>query len=518
MNKKIFLIFTLFTLIFSESFLEQIAAQKPLWTGSFGTVSIDGNTYNQISMRPEFNFGNWGAGFDFYLYIDSNGNIYDDSWNFSSFRNGYQTIVDKLKYVRYGYPGDQFYFKIGTLSDIDLGHGILVEKYSNMMRYPEIRRVGFQFSSFVANGIGFEFILSDFKYSPSLLATRINYPIYANFDIGISVATDVNQNAGLDDIDGDDVPDFIDPFPNQDNFWLDTDGDGIPDELDYDADGDGFDWFNYVDDPADTVIFNDQTNLDPDGVITNQQQKITFEDLEESMTGIAVDFTYHINENFKLYSEFSKLFSEDYKSPNDESFNAGWGMIPLGLKGHYGPFSFEFEFRKNSENFVYNYWDRMYDLNRSVLDGNEIKTKSSQLYKYGASQGIYLSGSGSLANFITLGISYQDLVGQAWNDTAGLNGAGALVDANIRNFLSTFAFNTNSIPKVKFLNGFYQKSNFNKFSLSNPDQNTVYGFDMGIDFSESMILVYKSRTSYEPNGSGDFTKVNSMFIETQILF
>ena len=135
-----------------------------------------------------------------------------------------------------------------------------------------------------------------------------------------------------------------------------------------------------------------------------------------------------------------------------------------------------------------------------------------------ASQGIFLSGSGSLANFITLGISYQDLVGQAWNDTAGLNGAGALVDANIRNFLSTFAFNTNSIPKVKFLNGFYQKSNFNKFSLSNPDQNTVYGFDMGIDFSESMILVYKSRTSYEPNGSGDFTKVNSMFIETQILF
>ena len=60
MNKKIFLIFTLFNFIISQSFLEEIAAQKPLWTGSFGTVSIDGDTYNQISMRPEFNFGNWG--------------------------------------------------------------------------------------------------------------------------------------------------------------------------------------------------------------------------------------------------------------------------------------------------------------------------------------------------------------------------------------------------------------------------------------------------------------------------
>ena len=71
----------------------------------------------------------------------------------------------------------------------------MVEKYSNMMRYPEIRRVGFQFSTFVANGIGIDLILSDFKYSPSLVAARINYPIYANLDIGVSVATDVNQNA-----------------------------------------------------------------------------------------------------------------------------------------------------------------------------------------------------------------------------------------------------------------------------------------------------------------------------------
>ena len=69
MIKKTLLIITLFNIMISQSFVEQIAAQKPLWTGSFGTVSIDGNTYNQISMRPEFNFGNWGAGFDFYLYI-----------------------------------------------------------------------------------------------------------------------------------------------------------------------------------------------------------------------------------------------------------------------------------------------------------------------------------------------------------------------------------------------------------------------------------------------------------------
>ena len=240
--------------------------------------------------------------------------------------------------------------------------------------------------------------------------------------------------------------------------------------------------------------------------------------MEENTTGIAIDFTYHINENFRIYSEFAKLITEDYLAPNNETFNGGWGMIPLGFRGHYGPFTFKFEYRKNNENFVYNFWDRMYDLNRSVLDGNEIKSKSSQLYKYGASQGVYFSATGSLFNLLTLGASYQDLSGQAWNETAGDDSLGALVDANTRNFLSTISLNTSSIPKIKYFNGFYQKSNFNKFNFDKPDQNTVFGFDLGVDISDSMILVYKSRTSYEPDGNGSFDKVNSMFVETQILF
>ena len=65
---------TFFSLLQSEdtSFIKQVMSQKPLWTGSFGTVSIDGETYNQISLRPEFNIGKWGVGFDFYLNLDTN--------------------------------------------------------------------------------------------------------------------------------------------------------------------------------------------------------------------------------------------------------------------------------------------------------------------------------------------------------------------------------------------------------------------------------------------------------------
>ena len=79
---KLIIYFVVFSSLYSQSFSD-ILKEKPLWTGSFGTVSIDGETYNQISLRPEFNVGKWGMGFDFYLYINSiqvtvNGKILTD--------------------------------------------------------------------------------------------------------------------------------------------------------------------------------------------------------------------------------------------------------------------------------------------------------------------------------------------------------------------------------------------------------------------------------------------------------
>ena len=96
MIKKIFLLILFLSGVLGQTF-SKITAHKPIWTGSFGTVVIDGDVYNQISMRPEFNYGNWGVGFDLYLYIDGNGKVYDESWKFDSFKNVYRTIVDKFR-------------------------------------------------------------------------------------------------------------------------------------------------------------------------------------------------------------------------------------------------------------------------------------------------------------------------------------------------------------------------------------------------------------------------------------
>ena len=39
--------------------------------------------------------------FDFYLYIDGDGKLYDETWKFDDLKSAYRTIIDKFRYIRY---------------------------------------------------------------------------------------------------------------------------------------------------------------------------------------------------------------------------------------------------------------------------------------------------------------------------------------------------------------------------------------------------------------------------------
>ena len=102
-------------------------------TGAVGSVTIDGKVWNQVAMRPVIPFGKWGLALDLVVYFDAKGNIHSDEWDFSSSNAIKNTLIDKIYYIRYGFPGDPFYGRVGALDDVDLGYGILVNDYSNTM-------------------------------------------------------------------------------------------------------------------------------------------------------------------------------------------------------------------------------------------------------------------------------------------------------------------------------------------------------------------------------------------------
>ena len=527
MKTRITIISIFLSITLTQSFIENLASQKPIWTGSFGTVVIDGDIYNQISMRPEFNYRNWGMGFDFYLYIDANGKLYDETWKFNTLKNTYRTILDKFRYVRYGYPGDEFYFRVGSLTSVTVANGILVSNYSNALEYPEEKKIGLILGKSFPAGIGFDLTISDFRKIPGLISLSLNYPLTPKLNVGVSYVVDINQTGALDDTDNDLVPDFIDDFPNDSNYSIDTDGDGLADELDYDADGDGFDWHIHTDwqsvyEAEDN--WNSDLELDPNSYIDNQKEKITFSDLKESVSGIGLSLTYYINENFKFYSEAAKLISkcDDCILSDGTEWVPGYGLTPFGFRGHYGPFRFKTEYRTSSRHFLYNFWDRAYEINRASIDDFDgyarVKTKSQQLFQFGKLQGLFIDLGASFLNIINLGVSYQSLLGEMWsNDRWEL-------EQNNRSFTSSVGLNTSKIPRLKYFNAFYQRTNVrNPLDFENPDENTIYGYNLGLDISDSMILAYKVRYSYkfdglDLEGNPSYKQVYSMFVETQVMF
>ncbi len=135
--RNIFLVIILVCLMPLNSQIQNKAA--------VGAVTIDGKVWNQIAMRPVIPIGKWGVALDLVIYFDAEGNIHSDEWDFSSTNAIKNTLIDKIYYIRYGYPGDRIYGKIGALDRVDLGYGILVSGYTNTMLYPQERKTGFNF-------------------------------------------------------------------------------------------------------------------------------------------------------------------------------------------------------------------------------------------------------------------------------------------------------------------------------------------------------------------------------------
>jgi hypothetical protein len=190
-------------------------------TGSVGTITMNGQIYNQLSLRPEIPIGKLGVGLDIYLYFNDDG-MYLKSWDFSGIGPAYRTIIDKIYYLRFGQPGDNLYIMAGALSSVTLGQGILVNNYANIMEYPQVRQIGLNLQANIA-GVGIEVIHSNFKSTtPGVLGVRGSYSIMHNLNVGASFVTDMNQLDGLPDSDGDDYPDYYDYYPDDYEKWDDS--------------------------------------------------------------------------------------------------------------------------------------------------------------------------------------------------------------------------------------------------------------------------------------------------------
>lgn len=182
--------------------LGYMGTEGGLVMGGVGLANIDGTYYYSISFRPELAFGKLGLGLNVnLLYNTETGHIRSKDWD-----SGYD-YFRLIRYIRWGHKWDPIYARVGTLDAARLGHGFILNYYTNEASYDE-RKIGLAFDLDFGR-FGFESIASNLGRS-ELIGARlyyrplhgiVNVPIIKDFALAGTYARDFDPDgwSGTDD-------------------------------------------------------------------------------------------------------------------------------------------------------------------------------------------------------------------------------------------------------------------------------------------------------------------------------
>ena len=520
-------------------FIFGLNAQNPFsLRGVFGIATIDDKVWAQFALRPTIDIWKIKMGLDIVLYIDQDGKIHKDEWDFSNGKAIKNTLLDKIYFIQYGTEYEPIYIRAGALERTTLGYGILVNRYSNTFNYPQFRKIGLdakiQSKSFSAQGF-----VNNFKENASVVGGRVSTKILFGLHLGISAVTDQNQYLGLHDGDYDGRPDIVDSFPNNDKYWIDSDNDGLADSHpeEYDRDGDGLpdvynldiihEYWDSLPDGSFNPAFYDSL---PDTDIRLKDQPININDNPKSISAVAVDLSIPIIQSettsLSIYSQAAHMIGETIDPITNENTELKFGFAPIGVHNHIGFLTWQVEYRIIPDgNFDFEYWDRAYEHTRATIastDNNKItsldvKAKSDYLGEIGTMRGIYGRINFDISEKVLLGATYQNMFGQKWNHKSGEFESG-----NLESFMASAEL----IQETGYLHSasaFYQQRNVpNPFKFE-PTENTIMGFSLGVKIGWGMILNYSYKRSFlDKNGDGDVfddnEAINISLLETSFGF
>lgn len=116
------IIFSLFSFA-GASYAQAQEVKKELSLSTVvGSRMIDKLNYNELILQPEFNRGKFGIGLNL-LFRWNDAGFKDEDWD---------EVGNIVNYIRWADKGDKpLYIHLGKLSNASLGHGFIVDRYSN---------------------------------------------------------------------------------------------------------------------------------------------------------------------------------------------------------------------------------------------------------------------------------------------------------------------------------------------------------------------------------------------------
>jgi hypothetical protein len=491
-----------------------------------GSATIDGKIYNQVALRPAFNIGKIGVGLDLVLYIDQEGKIRQDDWNNPA------AILDKIYFLSWGKKNqDPFYIRVGGLENVTMGNGIALSGYTNMLDYPDVKRMGTEFS-LQTKKIGLEGFIADWKELggesslPGLIGGRAVYKmkLILPIHIGVSGVADLNPYNAFDkDSDEDGYADLMDFYPEYADEapfdYLDADYNGLIDPIQ-----------GLPNEVLQAIIASSTrfTGIDNDSPKDTLFVKPISELMEKSPTiySLGADLTIPILNlpflGLNVYTEGSILGYQwtDWSTGKKDDFSR-LGTAPLGVSANIIKIiNARVEYRWAQDNFVYSFFDRNYDIGRV---GTQIITDSEgkrfivpkTRYDYmrelnlGSVQGVFGSASVDIFGLGQVQAAYMNMFSST---------------DNLQTFQATAGIKKGLVPKVSEALAYYQRNNeINPFDFKNPSQNTLLGYKVGLEVSPGVSIIWNFMQTYrDKNGDGeidpDLEAVKVMSIETGFAF
>jgi hypothetical protein len=192
---------------------DQVPVDKPKFAfamnltiglSSYEDIAHNQAAFQKLGILPELSYGRWGLGFDLSLEFDADFSLRD--LDDDGKPDGWTTLHDyitKVDYLQYGEKGDPLYGRIGTFDGYTMGHGLVMNDFSNTIYYPQIIQLGLNLDvdgrllSFPY--VGFVSVVDD-VLDWDILGARLyarpfydsQNPIFKGFELGATFVTDTD--------------------------------------------------------------------------------------------------------------------------------------------------------------------------------------------------------------------------------------------------------------------------------------------------------------------------------------
>lgn len=466
---------------------------SPKWEISAGSATIEDEQWTRIALGVDVPIWKFGIFFDVEFFVDNEGNFSDKGWNFGD--DWKDALLRKIRYIRFGQEGEPLFIKFGGLSSVTMGYGFLVDRFTNMLHYPDQKLLGLQFdlNDLTPIGLSLQTLIPDFRdfdYDGGMGAVRLGFkplkmteiPIVSGIAISGTYAKDFNQYAPARTWD----------FALEGNIW-DRDQDDVTDITFYEE---KFGNRPYYDDLLDDARAQD----DLDTIIEHRDQWASRKEDDFGLFGGDIGIPI-ISTSLLSLDIYGQAGIRDDK-------RHGWGIGAPGVALKLWRFWANVEYRRVQGRFQPGYFGTYY-LDERLIRDPEITTKEERLLD-DTLNGVFGRLGFNIADVLLIDGSYQYMVGQM-DDSKDqrFEAIGSLGDLLLQ-----------KIPKLDRAEIYYYKTRIgiekDKFFEKTPFM--YFGYRAGFEISQGASLIWDARYGYMYDENGKLVANNNISVQTAITF